>query len=69
MSETYYLALELEKHIIKYPWSEEIISNFPEEFKEELRHPEQPTAVGFRDDVGWFILGCGQGPFIIYKQK
>jgi hypothetical protein len=65
-------AMELESSLIPPPWSQELIDKFPKEFQQELLDPSQaggPIGVGFREDVGHFILGCGQGPFIIWIEK
>jgi hypothetical protein len=28
-----------------------------------------PTGIGYNKEVGWFILGCGQGPFVIWIEN
>jgi len=66
-------------------WTDEVIAHYPKGIQEELKVLRagppwkqdsqgrtllpHPTGVGFREDVGWFCIGCGQGPFIIWLEE
>lgn len=75
------IVFELEKHLIRAvrncgdpagpPWEEETLAHFPEKYQDELRHPELygSIGIGHTEKTGWFILGTGQGPFIIWTEK
>lgn len=63
---TQQLAMDLEEHCISpSEWSKA-----PKYVREEAELAEAeriPTAIGHRDDIGWFILHSGQGPYIAYQ--
>lgn len=78
------LALKLEASLIPgNEWTEEKITNFPEDVQTKIRlciPPylkddsgkailPHPTGIGHNEEVGWFCLGVGQGPFIIWLEK
>lgn len=74
------ITFELEKHLIPIKKWKDAANNFPENLREEIMYhirwengEEQdmphPIGIGFRKDVGWFMLGGGQGPFIIWAEK
>lgn len=72
------LALELENLLMPFEeWLPDVLTNFPDDVKEELEyiirwdrgeetHMPHPTAIGFHPEYGWFCLGTGQGPFVIW---
>jgi len=62
-------VFSLEKHLIAPPWSDELLSHFPEDIRTEAKNNGGPIGLGFHKDYGHFALGCGQGPFIIWVEK
>ncbi len=81
---THYLeeiTFELEKHLIPPDkWDKDLISKFPENLRDEIEYNirwsngeekdmPHPIGLGFREDIGYFMIGCGQGPFIIWSEK
>jgi len=75
------IVFELEGHLIPpNMWDEDLVLKFPEKLREEIRYSirwsngeekDMPHSIGlgFRDDVGYFMLACGQGPFIVWIEK
>jgi hypothetical protein len=64
-------ALELERYLIEprhwykdQSWLELV----PPDVIEELDTSEQPTGLGRHPTKGWFVLGTGQGPFIVWSE-
>ena len=66
------LAFELEAYLLcPTAWTDDIIDRFPEDLQEELRDSSiagGPIGIGEHPEHGWFCLGCGQGPFIIWME-
>jgi hypothetical protein len=29
----------------------------------------QQIGIGWNDEIGWFVLCCGQGPFLVWAEK
>ena len=50
-------------------WTDAMLGNFPDEIKRELQQNEYPMGIGHHNEVGWFCLGAGQGPFWVWTQK
>ena len=48
-----------------------ILRNLEKERKEakKVKMLSAPYGVGKNDKYGWFILGCGQGPFFIWAEN
>jgi len=75
------LAFKLEKHLTPFEqWTDEMISNFPQDVQDELnyiirwsrgeeKHMPHPTGIGHHPEYGWFCIGAGQGPFIIWVEN
>lgn len=60
----------LEKHLINY--NEWLLheNNIPKEKWDILMDKESgPTGLGYTDETGYYILGTGQGPFVIWMEK
>lgn len=61
-------VFELEKKLIKH----DDFSNYniPKEVLDIYNDSEEsgPTGIGYDDEIGFFILGSGQGPFLIWQQ-
>ena len=36
---------------------------------ENLKNDPVPTAYGFHPELGWFVLVCGQGPFLAFSEN
>lgn len=74
------LTFSLEKHMMSSEKWEGHLHHFPDDVRKELEYNMRwqnglekdmphPIGIGYREDVGWFCLGSGQGPFIIWKKK
>ncbi len=47
-------------------------NQMPKECKKIVDNPKEqggPTGIGLSHSTGWFILGTGQGPFLIWSEK
>lgn len=64
--DTQQLAMLLEPYLIKPPWKSELIEKFPSNVQDEARANDQPIGLGQHPKYGWFALGTGQGPFVIW---
>lgn len=63
-------GMDLEKHIIvltKYRYKK-LNPFFIESFKEDVREGI-PSAIGYKKDIGYFVLHAGQGPYLAYKES
>ena len=63
------IALWLEKFLVSWknvPWDE--VPEGMQEFKDEeyCRMQGGPIGIGKHPTLGWFVLACGQGPFVIW---
>lgn len=62
---------ELEKHLIsKEKWGivpQKVIDALGEPLEEAVK--SGPVGVGYTKETGWFILMCGQGPFIFWLER
>uniref|UniRef100_A0A6M3LTN5 Uncharacterized protein n=1 Tax=viral metagenome TaxID=1070528 RepID=A0A6M3LTN5_9ZZZZ len=64
-----YNAYTFEKFMIPSScWSEEILSNFPDEIKRDLKEGEYPMGIGYHNEAGWYCIMAGQGPAIVWCQ-
>ncbi len=68
MSDNQELAGKLEPYLIPPPWSTDMIAKFPDHVRLELRTKGAPVGLGYHNDYGWFALGTGQGPFVIWTE-
>jgi hypothetical protein len=41
----------------------------PKECQEASKETGCPIGIGRNDQVGWFVLGCGQGAFVIWVES
>ena len=60
-------VFKLEKYLIPPErWNGEVPN-----FVRDKINPEDDSPIGFgyTKETGWFILGTGQGPFLIWKEK
>ena len=65
--DTQQFAMDLEKNMLSYD-----DPKIPEPVKARAEDPSlagYPVGIGHRDDVGWFILGTGQGPYVIWLEN
>lgn len=61
---------ELERHMIPPDaWSGYILSKFPKDVQDELVSKTSPMGIGHHNEIGWYCLGAGQGPFLIWAEK
>jgi hypothetical protein len=74
------LAFECEKHIVTSDDLAKLPGPFPPEVKkfidlvtgdmnEFMKEYGGPTAVAKHPTHGWVMLGCGQGPFIMWAEN
>ena len=66
------LASELEEELISPDkWDNKLLDKIPREISDDIKNETTggPTGIGYREDVGYFVIGCGQGPFIIWLEK
>jgi hypothetical protein len=59
----------LERDLIDPAKWNRLYSKMPRECQRLIDRNEQQIGIGRNDCVGWFILGCGQGPFVIWTEK
>ncbi len=60
------IAYGLEQFMMDWktiPWDE-----VPEGMRQYRDEDDCPIGAGKHPDFGWFVLGCGQGPFIIWTE-
>ena len=58
---------ELEKHLIPFTEWEEKVPKFVRDMVD--LDDGQPTGIGYTEKTGWYILGTGQGPFVVWMEK
>jgi hypothetical protein len=63
--------MELEQYLIVPDSWDKILHHIPNELHEEIRNDGRgySIGVGYREDTGWFVLACGQGPCIIWMER
>ena len=63
--------MKLEEDLIPpYLWNEFSTLLIPIEILEVAMNPEpQGLGIGYNEELGWFILGSGQGPGLVWSQK
>ena len=63
---------ELEKHGIPYiEWPNHKDKMPPDGWamiEEEIKHPSGPTMLAYKEGVGYYILGFGQGPGVLWME-
>lgn len=66
-----YNVYTFERFIIPFKYvTEEMLQNFPDDIRSELKDGEIPCGVGYHHDAGWFCIGsAGQGPFFMYIER
>ena len=61
---------ELERNMISFKDWKKLV---PEHIYNEYLAPEVnegcPIGCGYTKETGWFVIGSGQGPFLIFKEK
>jgi hypothetical protein len=70
MMDTQQQAMNLETHIIT--WGEWQTMDVPDECRKtalQCNSEGIPTAVGYTEETGWFVLCSGQGPMIAWIEK
>lgn len=64
----------LERDLISSLKWKEMYDQMPVQCQNEVDKMDKPwdgcsVGIGRNDEVGWFILGCGQGPFVIWIER
>ncbi len=62
-------VFQLEKQMVSTEEWASISHNYPLRLQDEMKSLEQPIGFGWDEEVGWFSLGSGQGPFLIWAEK
>lgn len=63
------IAGPLEPYLIAPPWKDDLLKKFPQDLQDELAGQHQPTGLGHHPKYGYFALGTGQGPFVIWLEN
>jgi len=62
-------ALRLESALIPPEFWEEHYEKMPQPCKDVVDSEPDVIGIGWCLEVGWFVLGAGQGPHLIWKEK
>ena len=50
----------------EWPW---LYDKMPDECKRVVDSPPQSIGIGRNKELGWFVMGCGQGPCLCWSEK
>jgi len=52
-------------------WTPTILSKFPENIQDHLNlhYNDGPIGIGWHEEVGWYCLASGQGPFVVWNER
>lgn len=65
-------VFELEKHLIDPQEWDSLYPDIPDyvqQVKDDLSKNPACVGIGKHSDVGWFVLGAGQGPHILWQEN
>lgn len=63
--------MELESKLIEPDkWSDfyDIIPEYCKKVVDELEVNQEPIGIGWDESLGWFVMGSGQGPHLIWQE-
>lgn len=60
---------KLEKKMIHPSKWKKFYNIMPRECQEVVDGPPDALGIGYDEEYGWYILGCGQGPYMCWNEK
>ena len=62
------IVCRLEDDLIHPDKWKDLYDETPEECQEVVDGPAQSLGIGYNDNLGWFIMGFGQGPSLCWSE-
>ena len=58
-----------EKDLISPECWDELYTSMPKECQEVVEGQPDCLGIGYNEELGWFIMGSGQGPSLLWQEK
>jgi len=63
------IVCKLEDDLIPPNNWQTLYPTMPKECQQVVTGPRESLGIGKNETLGWFIMGCGQGPCLLWYQK